>query len=65
MKRIPTLVLVLTLICTLFWGCAQKNILHCDRCGKEVKAEAQMDEDWTISCAQCEKEVFGEDGLVP
>ena len=31
--------------------------VRCDGCGKEVKCDSKMDEDWIIFCAECEKEL--------
>ena len=47
-------------------SCGKKKILHCDNCGKavEVKESSNMEEDWTIYCKECEKEL-GLDNIVP
>jgi endogenous inhibitor of DNA gyrase (YacG/DUF329 family) len=34
-----------------------KVTLHCDNCGKEVKADNNMTEEWLIFCSDCEKEL--------
>ena len=31
--------------------------LHCDGCGKEVKCDPKMDENWIIFCKDCEPEI--------
>ena len=34
-----------------------KVTLHCDGCGKEVRADAKMTEEWIIFCRDCEPEI--------
>ena len=65
-KTLALLAAVLILI-TMLAGCARETkTLHCDRCGKAVKvdADSNMDEDWILYCSKCEKEL-GLDQLVP
>ena len=55
---------------SLLGGCVapkKTKIVHCDRCGKEVKIaeDSQMnDEEWIIYCDDCAKEA-GVDDIVP
>lgn len=55
MKKLITLSLVILLVLSLT-ACGSKNILHCDGCGKEVSADAKMNEDWIVYCSDCEPE---------
>lgn len=65
MKKITAMLLAAAML-TAFTGCAKK-ILHCDNCNKEIKVseKSNVEEDWILFCSDCEKELFGEDGLVP
>jgi hypothetical protein len=58
-KRLIALILGVLSAMLLLTSCGQQKILHCDFCGKEVKVSANsgMTEDWTIWCAECEKEL--------
>ena len=64
MKKILIALMILLALLTMF-GCKTKT-LHCDHCGKEVAVEesSNMEEDWIIYCAACNKALFGEEGLV-
>lgn len=65
MKGLFALLSALGVLLTLS-ACGEGKILHCDHCGREVRAEADsnMEEDWIIYCGECNKELFGEDGLI-
>lgn len=58
---------IFVLICALLSGCGETKTVTCDRCGEpqRVQASSNMDDSWIIYCADCEKELFGEEGLVP
>ncbi len=45
-------------------GCVGTKIVHCDRCGKEVKmsADSGVTEDWLICCEECQQEINGSEG---
>ena len=60
-KRIIVFLLVLLLFVTLT-SCGEKKILHCDNCNVEVKvdADSNMEEDWSIFCAECNEKLFGD-----
>lgn len=38
---------------------AETRTVHCDRCGKEVRVEADSNitDDWIIFCKECEEEI--------
>ena len=55
LKRIIALLLLAVMVLT-FCACG-KVTLHCDGCGKEVKCDKKMDEEWIIFCADCEKDL--------
>lgn len=55
MKKIIALLLVLVMALGLM-GCNKKT-LHCDGCGKEVKCDSKMDEEWIVFCSDCEPEI--------
>ena len=50
MKKIVTLLAVSLPACG-------KVTLHCDGCGKEVRADSNMDESWIVFCSDCEPEL--------
>lgn len=55
MKRIALLLLAAVLAVSLL-ACG-KVTLHCDSCGKEVRADAKMNEEWIVFCKDCEPEI--------
>lgn len=60
MKRnIAWLLSAALLFCMLF-GCGEKRIVHCDRCGKEIEvdADSNVTEDWILVCQDCQKELY-------
>lgn len=65
MKKLVCLLAVAALLLTAA-ACGATKTLHCDGCGVEVTVEADsnMEEDWIIYCAACNKALFGEEGLV-
>jgi len=64
-KRILALLMLLVFALSLVGCGGEKKILHCDHCGEEVEVEADsnMEEDWILFCAKCNKEL-GLDDLV-
>lgn len=64
-KKIVCLSLVFVMLFA-FAGCGEKVTLKCDKCGKDVSADADsnMTDEWIIYCEECEKELFS-DGFVP
>ena len=52
MKKLIALLLASVLALSLA-ACGEKNLLHCDGCGKEVDADPKMDESWIIFCEEC------------
>lgn len=54
MKKIIAFLLTSVIAVTLM-ACG-KVTLHCDGCGKEVRADAKMDEGWIIYCNDCAPE---------
>lgn len=64
MRKILCLLLAVVLILTLV-GCG-KRIVICDGCGAEIKVRknSNITEEWIVYCADCEQELFGEDGLI-
>lgn len=61
MKKTVLVFMVISL-CFAVTGCAGTKVLHCDNCQNEVqvKESSNMEEDWTIYCAQCNEELFGD-----
>ena len=55
MKKL-ILVLVAAVLALSLAACG-KVTLHCDGCGKEVRADAKMTEEWIIFCRDCEPEI--------
>ena len=58
MKRMIVIAAALLFACSLF-GCAEKKILHCDGCGREVpvSTDSDMTEDWIVLCKDCKKKL--------
>lgn len=58
MKKLLIVGIALCALSMLF-GCGEKKVLHCDRCGKEitVPADSNMTEDWIIVCEDCKKDI--------
>lgn len=56
MKKMMIFLLTALLALSLI-GCKKTVTLHCDGCGKEVQADAKMDETWIIFCKDCEPKV--------
>lgn len=60
--------LILMLVAMLLLsGCGKTRTVTCDHCGKSVKVkeDSNVDDSWILYCAECELELFGEDGLIP
>lgn len=55
MKKL-TVALLSVLLAALLLACG-KVTLHCDLCGKELKADSKMDESWIVFCEECEPDV--------
>ena len=55
MKKLILLLLAFVLAVSLL-ACG-KVTLHCDGCGKEVRGDAKMNEDWIVFCKDCEPEI--------
>lgn len=60
-KRIIVFLLVVLLF-VMLTSCGEKKILHCDNCNVEVEVDAKsnMEEDWSIFCAECNEKLFGD-----
>lgn len=63
-RRIVMLSLAAALLLS---GCDKAKTVTCDNCGEpqKVKASSNVDDSWIIYCTDCEKALFGEEGLVP
>ena len=59
------LLLALALIFTLV-ACGSTKTVTCDHCGKEItlNKNSNITDEWIVYCKTCEKELFGEDGLI-
>ena len=55
LKRIIALLLLALMIFT-FCACGNATV-HCDRCGKEIRCDKKITEEWIIFCAECEEEI--------
>lgn len=53
MKKLLVFLLIGLLTLSLM-GCKNTVVLHCDGCGKEIQADAKMDESWIVFCKDCE-----------
>lgn len=67
MKKAIAILLLLALSVSLLAGCWAKKTVICDGCGKQlqISEKSNMDDSWIIYCDACNKEFFGEDGLIP
>ena len=60
MKKWKTVIALLLLLLLLaLAGCGAQKIVHCDRCGKEIRldADSRITEEWTVFCKECEEEI--------
>ena len=48
---------LLAAVLTILLMACGKVTLHCDGCGKEVRADAKMDESWIVFCSDCEPDI--------
>ena len=55
MKKLIAALLAAMLVLAL--AACNKVTLHCDGCGKEVSADSNMDESWSIFCNDCAKDL--------
>lgn len=57
-KKLLTVILSSFMAITLI-ACAGSKIVHCDNCGKDIKvaADSNVDDNWTLLCAECESEL--------
>ena len=64
-KSIITALLTVLILTLLLCGCKAKT-LHCDRCNKEVvvSENSNMEEGWSVYCAECNEELFGDDPVL-
>ena len=64
-KKLLCLLLVFVLSATLV-ACGSPKTVTCDHCGKEIVLDknSNITDDWIVYCKTCEKELFGEDGLI-
>ena len=58
-RKMISLILCLLAALLLLSACGQSKIVHCDRCGKEIKlsADSNITEDWIVFCKECEAEI--------
>lgn len=66
-KRILALLLLLSLLLALAACGGEPKIVHCDRCGAEIRLnpdDSHVDEDWILFCGDCEEEVYGDNPVV-
>jgi len=56
-RRLIALLLLAALL--VLAGCGAQRIVHCDRCGKEIRidADSKITEEWTVFCKECEEEI--------
>jgi hypothetical protein len=66
-SKMVKMLISLLVILLMLAGCGARKTVTCDGCGKQlqIKANSNMDDSWIIYCDACNKEFFGEDGLVP
>lgn len=55
MKRM--FIILLTVLLAISMYACGKVTLHCDVCGKEIRANSNMDESWIVFCTDCEPEL--------
>ncbi len=59
MRRIVIVLLIALTLLPLGACRKEMKIVHCDRCGKEIKypADSNVTEDWIIVCSECRKKM--------
>ncbi len=60
MRRRKTVIALLLLLALLVLaGCGAQKIVHCDRCGREIRldADSRITEEWIVFCKECEEEI--------
>lgn len=55
MKKMIALLLAVVLAVVLM-ACGKVSV-HCDGCGKELKVDSKMNEDWIVFCKDCEPDI--------
>ena len=66
MKRVVICLLLVAML-LMTTACAKENrSVTCDGCGTAitVDADSNITDEWILFCKTCEKERFGEDGIV-
>ena len=66
MKRVVICLLLVAML-LMTTACAKENrSVTCDGCGTSVTvdADSKITDEWILFCKTCEKERFGEDGIV-
>ena len=66
MKRILICILLVSMLLVLAACGKEARTVICDGCGASiaVDADSNITEEWILFCKTCEKELFGEDGVV-
>ena len=67
MKRIISLICLLAAMVLLMSACGkEKRTVTCDGCGEAiiVEADSNITDEWIVFCKTCEKELFGDEGVV-
>jgi len=59
MKKKILLLVGVSILAMGICGCGAKKIVHCDKCGVEIKVDedSNVDEDWILYCDDCGKDI--------
>lgn len=65
-KRFFALIALLVLLASLAACGGEPRIVHCDRCGEEIRldSDSNITEDWIVFCKTCEEEAFGDNPVI-
>ena len=68
MNRLKIMCFLLAMAMLLLSACGkEQRTVICDGCGAQIQvdADSNITDEWILFCDTCEKDLFGEDGIVP
>ena len=68
MNRLKIMCFLLAMAMLLLSACGkEQRTVICDGCGAQIQvdADSNITDEWILFCGTCEKELFGEEGIVP
>lgn len=66
MRKVLCLLLIVAMVLMMAACGGETRTVTCDGCGTEVRvdADSKITDEWILFCKTCEKELFGEEGIV-